>query len=377
MAKISPFFALDAVELFENGNYDDAIALCIEGIEQFPDYLTGYVTIIDLFIKIGNSQKAKEYLDKFKLISNNHKQISELEEILLSLEQSQDTSIANDHEIIPDVEEVIEETTFNIILEAYQTELEDNQDNELELSDSQDSSFDELTFIQSEIQTEIEQTDFIPDNLEISELRQSFEEAPADSTFEDNNQDDSLENNLIQELDIETELEISDDVSLQSINLPKGFLKAFAAAIIPADYHPSLNVENKLLIDGLFDYLFYDFSSNKQYSNFEIEANFDINSIISKYEKKSNQEDEIQKLAEKISNISKIEISEPIEEGPEEEPVDYTPPATETMAKILVQQGQFEKAYQIYLTLAGKEPEKYDYYLEKANEILSKINQQE
>jgi hypothetical protein len=41
------------------------------------------------------------------------------------------------------------------------------------------------------------------------------------------------------------------------------------------------------------------------------------------------------KLAEKISNISKIEISEPIEEETEEEPVDYTPPATETMAKIL------------------------------------------
>ncbi|MEJ5245355.1 MAG: hypothetical protein WHV28_06580 [Bacteroidota bacterium] len=377
MAKISPFFALDAVELFENGNYDDAIALCIEGIEQFPDYLTGYVTIIDLFIKIGNSQKAKEYLDKFKLISNNHKQISELEEILLSLEQAQDTSIADENELIPDIEQAIEETTLNSILEAYQTELEDNQDNELELSDSQDSSFDEPTFNQSELQTKIEQTDFIPDSLEISEPQQSFEELPADSTYEENNQDVSFENNLIQEPDIETELAISDDVSLQSINLPKGFLKAFATAIIPADYHPSLNVENKLLIDGLFDYIFYDFSSNKQYSNLEIEANFDIISIISKYEKRSNQEDEIQKLAEKISNISKIEISEPIEEETEEEPVDYTPPATETMAKILVQQGQFEKAYQIYLTLSGKEPEKYDYYLEKANEILSKINQQE
>ncbi len=377
MAKISPFFALDAVNLFENSNYDDAIALCIEGIEQFPDYLTGYVTIIDLFIKIGNSQKAKEYLDKFKLISNNHKQISELEEILLSFEQPQDNSIADDNEISPDIEEAIEETALNSIIEAYQIELEDNQDSELELSDSQDSSFDELTFNQSELQTEIEQSDFIPDNLEISELRQSFEEAPANLTFEKNNQDDSFENNLIQEPDIETEIEISDDVSLQSINLPKGFLKAFATAIIPADYHPSINVENKLLIDGLFDYLFYDFSSNKNYSNIEIEANFDINSIISKYEKKSVQDDEIQKLAVKIANLSKIEISEPIEEGQEEEPVDYTPPATETMAKILVQQGQFEKAHQIYLTLAGKEPEKYNYYLEKANEILSKINQQE
>jgi hypothetical protein len=48
---------------------------------------------------------------------------------------------------------------------------------------------------------------------------------------------------LFKKSDIETELEISDDVPLQSINLPKGFLKAFATAIIPADYHPSLNVE--------------------------------------------------------------------------------------------------------------------------------------
>ncbi|MCX8055801.1 MAG: tetratricopeptide repeat protein, partial [Ignavibacteria bacterium] len=330
MAKISPFFALDAVELFENGNYDDAIALCIEGIEQFPDYLTGYVTIIDLFIKIGNSQKAKEYLDKFKLISNNYKnykQISEFEEILLSLEQVQDTSITDENKIIPGIEQAIEENTLNNILEAYQTELEDNQDNELELVDNKDNSFDEITANQSELQTEIELIDSISNELEISGIQQGLEELSSALTFKVNNQDESLEDNLIQEPDVEVDLKISDNAPLKSINLPKGFLKAFATTIIPADYHPSINVENKLLIDGLFDYLFYDFSSNKQYSNLEIEANFNINSIISKYEKKSNQEDEIQKLAERISNVSKIEISEPIEDEIEDESVDYIPPA--------------------------------------------------
>ncbi|GEM_PF-2742203 len=371
MAKISPFFALDAVELFENGNYDDAIALCIQGIEQFPDYFTGYVTIIDFFIKIGNSQKAREFLDKFKQIANNQKQISELEDKILSLVQNDEISQNDETVINPYIEQAIEETTLNSIFENYQSELNDNKS---EINDNLYTSLNDITI---EVQTEIEQTKQITDDFEVSESELIIQELNTDANYNEINLGKLVEINIEQQPDIEENEDISVEYPPEPINLPKGFLKAFATGIIPDSYVPALNVENKLLIDGLFDYLFYDFSINRKPANLAIEASFDTNSLISKYENQSTQPDEIRKLAEKISSISKIEISEPVEKEIEEEHVDYTPPATETMAKILVQQGQFEKAYQIFLTLAEKEPEKCDYYLEKANEISAKINQQE
>ncbi|HPP40697.1 MAG TPA: hypothetical protein PK498_10445 [Candidatus Kapabacteria bacterium] len=421
MAKISPLFALDAAELFENGSYDDAISLCVQGIEQFPEYLMGYVTIIDFFIKIGNSQKAREFLDKYKQVSSNHKQISELEEKILSLETVDNLSTTEETEILPDIEQDIEETSLSSIFDAYQSELDDNElgiNNNIdtnigeasidvqteevqteieqteqfadafEISESEpsieefsaiDTSIEELSIaVQTEeIQTEIEQTEQFADAFEISESETRIEEFPADDNFDENNLEELEEINIEQTPDIEENEEISVEHLNAPVNLPRGFLKAYASAKFPNTYSPKLNVEDKLLIDGLFDYLFYDFSTNQKPADLAIEASFDINSLISKYEQPASKPDEIQKLAEKISGIGKIEISEQVDEEIEEEPVDYIPPATETMAKILVQQGQFEKASQIYLTLAEKEPEKSDYYLEKAIEISEKINPKE
>jgi len=376
MAKISPLFALDAAELFENGSYDDAISLCVQGIEQFPEYLTGYVTIIDFFIKIGNSQKAREFLDKYKQVSSNHKQISELEEKILSLETVDNLSTTEETEILPDIEQDIEETSLSSIFDAYQSELDDN---ELGINNKIDTNIGEASIdVQTEeVQTEIEQTEQFADAFEISESETRIEEFPADDNFDENNLEELEEINIEQTPDIEENEEISVEHLNAPVNLPRGFLKAYASAKFPNTYSPKLNVEDKLLIDGLFDYLFYDFSTNQKPADLAIEASFDINSLISKYEQPASKPDEIQKLAEKISGIGKIEISEQVDEEIEEEPVDYIPPATETMAKILVQQGQFEKASQIYLTLAEKEPEKSDYYLEKAIEISEKINPKE
>ncbi len=350
--------------------------LCVQGIEQFPEYLTGYVTIIDFFIKIGNSQKAIEFLDKYKQVSSNQKQISELEEKILSLETVDNLSTTEEKEILPDIEQDIEETSLSSIFDAYQSELDDN---ELGINDKIDTNIGEASIDvhTEEVQTEIEQTEQFADAFEISESETRIEEFPADYNFDENNLEELEEINIEQTPDSEENEEISVEHLDASINLPRGFLKAFATAIIPNNYTPTMIVEDKLLIDGLFDYLFYDFSTNQKPADLAIEASFDINSLISKYEHPASKPDEIQKLAEKITSIGKIEISEQVEEEIEEEPVDYIPPATETMAKILVQQGQFEKASQIYLTLAEKEPEKSDYYLEKAIEISEKINPKE
>jgi len=62
MDKISLLFAIEAEQLLLAGMTDEAIDLCEDGINAFPDYLAGYVVIIKAFIDTKQIEKASSYL---------------------------------------------------------------------------------------------------------------------------------------------------------------------------------------------------------------------------------------------------------------------------------------------------------------------------
>lgn len=345
MAKISPMFALEAEELFENGNHQDAIELCKNGIELYPEYLTGYLTLIDLYLKISDYQSAGNIIQKVKDSFPYNKQIYHYEKILYdSLENQSDydqnfsrigEALSNKHLEVSKDEKIISEK--DDLPTNFHRNLGDFNKNAQEYDTEKIASIPEIT-------ENIQNDEFIIQDKEEYLLAEHIvtEEPLADSSVE---------------------------------ILPTGFLKYYAAQNKPEFHKTSIKASDKFIIDGLFDYVFFDYSKSN-ISKFELNAAFDIEHLASKYQPIEAQEDDLTKLAEKITNISKISPIEPADDSPnEEEPVNYTPPATETMAKILIQQGKLDKAVKIYLKLAESNPEKRDYFLLQADEIKKSIEQ--
>jgi len=60
---ITPVFALDAEDLFETGQYTDAIALCKQGLELYPEYASGYVVLYRALIALEREAEALNALD--------------------------------------------------------------------------------------------------------------------------------------------------------------------------------------------------------------------------------------------------------------------------------------------------------------------------
>lgn len=60
---ITPVFALDAEDLFETGQYFDAIALCKQGLELYPEYASGYVVLYRALIALEREAEALNALN--------------------------------------------------------------------------------------------------------------------------------------------------------------------------------------------------------------------------------------------------------------------------------------------------------------------------
>lgn len=61
--EISPLFAVDAEELLEQGKVQEAIDLCLNGLEVYPGYPAGEATLAKCYKLSGNSEKANEILN--------------------------------------------------------------------------------------------------------------------------------------------------------------------------------------------------------------------------------------------------------------------------------------------------------------------------
>lgn len=352
MAKISPMFALEAEELFENGNYQAAIELCKNGIELYPEYTTGYLTLIDLYIKISENDLANELISKVKELFPHIHQIYYYEKIL---QEKLNEQSLNDREFdsleIPQLSEHLNEILSEKIItenDVFPDDIDnilDDLSSEISKYNTQpDKSTDEIQEISAD--NEYIQTDY--------NITSETKEYPTNEEIQKNKP--QVENIL------ET--------------LPRGFLKYFAAKSNPELYQTSIQSSDKFIIDGLFDYVFFDYSKSNL-NKIELNASFNIEYLASKYGYNKTKDDEITQLAEKITSINKITPIVEEDDLSEEEPIDFTPPATETMAKILTQQGKLDKAIEIYIKLAESHPEKRDYFLLQANQIKKTLNKNE
>lgn len=61
---ITPVFALDAEELFEIGQYTDAVALCKQGLELYPEYASGYAVLYKALLALEHISEAQSCLEK-------------------------------------------------------------------------------------------------------------------------------------------------------------------------------------------------------------------------------------------------------------------------------------------------------------------------
>jgi tetratricopeptide (TPR) repeat protein len=99
MNEISPLFALEAEQLLLAGYVDDALELCKQGIEIYPEYASAYGILAKAFSEIGDMEFAiatiSSALERFPLnksLINIHKEITETEKIIDLRHQTLDSS---------------------------------------------------------------------------------------------------------------------------------------------------------------------------------------------------------------------------------------------------------------------------------------------
>ena len=80
MDEISILFINEAEKLLDIGKYSAAVEVCLNGLDKFPEYPTGYTVLIKSVEKLGDIKLARLYLDdaierfpfnkSFKLMKN-------------------------------------------------------------------------------------------------------------------------------------------------------------------------------------------------------------------------------------------------------------------------------------------------------------------
>jgi len=64
MKEVSPYFAFDAELLLKSNLFDNAISICINGVSQYPLYLSGWLVLIIALKSAGKIDDANLTIDK-------------------------------------------------------------------------------------------------------------------------------------------------------------------------------------------------------------------------------------------------------------------------------------------------------------------------
>ncbi len=75
---ITPFFAIEAEKLLSEGRISEAIELCKNGINIYPDYQTAYIVLFRAYLKNNELISAKELLTHFNNLFPTSKQFHKL-----------------------------------------------------------------------------------------------------------------------------------------------------------------------------------------------------------------------------------------------------------------------------------------------------------
>ena len=118
MSENNSLFAIEAEQMLEAGRPEDAIRICVEGLDAFPDYQVAYGIMSKAYLDIGNIELALSTIESaVSEFPNNRSLIQILDQIrddhpeLITFEESEEQSV----EIVPElvkVEEVPERKSF-------------------------------------------------------------------------------------------------------------------------------------------------------------------------------------------------------------------------------------------------------------------------
>jgi len=195
----SAMFAVDAEELYNNGKYQEALSLCESGIQQYTDYASGYIIALKSAIKLNDYDKADSILKNANKKFRKNKVLIALSEELKQLKEEKNNIIDELSNFTPPIVQTVEENVavqFEEIAEINQEEIIQSEDDIIDNNLIQELDVNTIIPAEEVIQENNEQLDnFLQQIEEITEVNQE------DIIKSEN---DIIENNLIQELDINT-----------------------------------------------------------------------------------------------------------------------------------------------------------------------------
>jgi hypothetical protein len=232
---ISPLFAVDAEELLENGKIQEAIDLCLLGLEEFPGYPAAEAVLAKAYKLIGDEEKADEIIEKAVAKKPNIRSIQKVkntskEEILEQNQRfvSAKSTISEDDKI-----EFFDDSEIDSESEIEWSENEDTEELDSELANhleentnSEESSFDDLNekVDNSEIDNLLSNFNN-EDEAEDNESADFFDENSVETVEDFGNysdeiidQETKIGESAINESQENQEIELSEFESLEEVN---------------------------------------------------------------------------------------------------------------------------------------------------------------
>lgn len=347
MNEISLMFAVEAEQLLLAGLPEEAIELCNQGLELYPNYASAISVLARAYASFGNIQKAnqvinsaqeylpkniftniKESFDKFEIPSSNtFAPANTLDLKVDEIASFIDDSVESDSFLVEEIPILIDDSTPTI-------------DDEFVSSYDIPNDFTVENDISPENAIEIN-NDKLSDKEETSEF-----DLTSSSLDEDSEKFESIDNNGI--FDIETEFEIDKTLTSENFIKPEvsqnDEFRSSNVSIIPGLDRFGLKPSNAL------------FSSNKPARR---------DKVIKIVRKQSD-------FMSIISSLNRAEVIKS-DYSPKNDRHKVSTVVTETIASILVQQGALSEAKAAYLELSTKHPEKKKEFKKKIAEIDAKL----
>ena len=352
---ISPLFAVDAEELLENGQVQEAIDLCLRGLEAYPGYPAGEAILARAYKLSGDEDKANTILEVAIEKNPLNRALETLKKFNLEIENVEKV------EKVARFSQSSEEFNFSRNLDSIEENVEfDFANDELDISDFNDFQEDD-TQNSSDVKEDVfdlYDDDFssFEDDNEIGQVTEANDDFGLDEDLLENEEhideveipENPFEYTEIQVFSsVEKKIEASDnfEIAYDNIDLIPGLRNN--------NYHlQGINFQQEELINVSFNYDFKYFPANHQIKLPSYLKDYEINNLIDK-------------LANaKIGNI-RDNIPEPQLLDFEVEDI-----ATETMGEIYYEQGAYNEAIKVFEKLKELKPEKKNLYSIKIDEII-------
>lgn len=348
MSHISLLFAVEAEQLLLAGMPEEAIELCNEGLEVYPDYAAAISVLAKAYKILGDANKAQSLISNSKesMLASSYLHIKEsveklsTDEIFPVDENVQD--LANNFQIIDD-------------LEPYEMNKVDDAEIVDETKDRGEIDIDEINpelEIQNVIEdnNDIEKYDLIDDDISSSGIKDEETDKEFENLVSEIPTDELIEEQL--DKNVQPEI-IKADIS-SPVKNKKGLTERINSE------HLSFKSSDISIIPGL-----------NRYKAGNVTSLFVSNKPV--------KPEKVLKLAKKQSNfisimssLSKAETIKP-EISKKVDRHKSSVVITETIAGILVQQGAYAEAKSAYLELSKKFPDKKKYFKSKIAEIDDKL----